>query len=189
MIINRMSVLGMWQKCLIIPDKVEIVTRAADLLMSFKTSHYAAVETTTGVPWYLVGVIDMREESFKHTGYLGNGDPFGESTTHVPKGRGPFLSWSSGAVDALTLRGFNILPDGSHWDIVTGLMKLESYNGEGYAERGLPSPYIWSLTNQQKPGKFTSDGNFDPTVLDSQPGCASVLLTLKTKYGVDLQEQ
>ncbi len=58
------------------------------------------------------------------------------------------------------------------------LTNLERYNGLGYAARGLPSPYIWSGTEQYHAGKYVADGVFDPTEVDKQLGCAGLLLTM-----------
>ncbi len=58
------------------------------------------------------------------------------------------------------------------------LTELEEYNGLGYASRGVPSPYVWSGTDQYKSGKYVRDGVYDPTAVDSQPGCAGLLLAM-----------
>jgi hypothetical protein len=55
---------------------------------------------------------------------------------------------------------------------------LEQYNGLGYATRGLPSPYIWSGTDQYAKGKYVRDGVFDSNVVDSQLGCAGLILAM-----------
>jgi len=51
-------------------------------------------------------------------------------------------------------------------------------NGLGYAARHLPSPYIWSGTDQYRSGKYVRDGVYDPSVVDSQLGCAGLLLSM-----------
>jgi hypothetical protein len=55
---------------------------------------------------------------------------------------------------------------------------LERYNGLGYASRGLPSPYIWSGTDQYKSGKYIRDGVYDPNAVDRQLGCAGLLISM-----------
>lgn len=111
-----------------------------------------------------------------------------KKTTHVPRGRGPFNSWSEGAIDAIHVSGWDILPKGGHWDIVTCLIKCEAYNGEGYEHRGLRSPYLWGATSMQEDGKYTSDGHWDGGAWDTQVGCAALFLALKQFHGVDLNE-
>ncbi len=188
MIIDRAKVLSLWQKAKIVPNREHEIDHVAGLILQFKKDFYDQVEKATGVPWYVVGVLDCREENFNHGGYLGNGDPLYRKTTHVPIGRGPFRTWFEGAIDALISDGINHLPAGGHWDIVTALIKCEAYNGMGYAAHGLPSPYVWGATNMQMRGKYTRDGHWDPVSWDSQPGCAAILLALKEYHGVDLRE-
>jgi hypothetical protein len=64
------------------------------------------------------------------------------------------------------------------WSIGGTLTKLEEYNGLGYASRGRPSPYIWSGTNQYASGKYVRDGVYDPNAVDSQLGCAGLLMAM-----------
>lgn len=188
MIIDRMAVLGLWRNCQVSSKHQAEMEHYAQKALLYKTNFYDPVSQATRIPWYVIAALDMREESFNHSGYLGNGDPLWHTTTHVPKGRGPFKTWYEGAIDALTLDHMGLLPANGHWDIVTALIKCEGYNGLGYATKGLPSPYVWSLTNIQMAGKYTSDGHFSPSSWDTQPGCAALFLTLREKHQVDLNE-
>ena len=52
---------------------------------------------------------------------------------------------------------------------------LEQYNGLGYAFRGMPSPYVWSFTNQYSKGKFSPDHVFRPDLVDPQLGSAPLI--------------
>lgn len=138
---------------------------------------YQAVQKQTGVPWMFIAVTHERECSQKWTGSLAQGDPWNRVSVHVPAGRGPFGSWEEAAIDALV----NCAPYAARnkdWSIGGTLTKLEEYNGLGYAARGRPSPYIWSGTDQYKSGKYVRDGVYDSTVVDSQPGCAGLLLAM-----------
>jgi lysozyme family protein len=185
---SRLDVLGFWRAALIPTALVSEVQAVANRVMEFKPI-YDAVQVQTAVPWYVIGAIDYREEDFDHSGYLGNGDPLDQVTVDVPRGRGPFPDWQSGAIDAIHVSGWDRLPSGGHWDIVTALMKCEAYNGLGYDRMGLRSPYVWAATNMQQRGKYTSDGSFDPSAWDTQLGCAAIFLALKQFHGVDLSEQ
>jgi lysozyme family protein len=143
---------------------------------------YLNIEQRTGVPWTFVAVTHYRESSQDFTKNLGQGDPLNRTTVHVPAGRGPFTgpnAFADAAVDALT----NCSPYAARhkdWSIGGMLTLLEQYNGLGYAARGLPSPYVWSGTNQYKSGKYVSDGVFDPNVVDRQLGCAGLILAMMT---------
>ena len=65
------------------------------------------------------------------------------------------------------------------WSIGALLTKLEEYNGLGYASRGVASPYVWAGTDQYRSGKYVRDGVYDPDVIDSQAGCAGLLMAMK----------
>lgn len=186
---DRMWYLGKWQACQIRSECVAQHKAVAEKIMAYKSEYYDPAEAKTGVPWYVIGALDCREEDFAHDCYLGNGDTLSRPTRHVPAGRGPFSSWALGAADALTLGGWDRLPPPpAHWDIVTSLIKCESWNGLGYAHMGLPSPYVWAGTNKQVSGKYIEDGHFDPSAMDTQPGCAAIFLALRDYHGVDLNE-
>ena len=64
---------------------------------------YQEIEAATGVPWALVAVIHRREGKADFGTYLGNGQPLHAVTTMVPRGRGPFNTFTAGAVDALRI--------------------------------------------------------------------------------------
>jgi lysozyme family protein len=138
---------------------------------------YVTVADRTGCPWYFVAIVHEREADQDWDTQLGQGDPLHHVSTHVPAGRGPFETWEDGAVDALV----RCPPYAAHnrdWTIGGLLTEWEQYNGLGYAERGLPSPYVWAGTNQYVRGKYTSDGEYNPNVVDQQPGCANLLMAM-----------
>jgi lysozyme family protein len=140
-------------------------------------SRYRAVSAKTGVPWPVIAVIHERECAQDWTGSLAQGDPWNRISVHVPAGRGPFKSWEEAAIDALD----NCAPYAGRnkdWSIGALLTKLEEYNGLGYAARGVPSPYVWAGTDQYRSGKYVRDGVYDPNVVDSQPGCAGLLMAM-----------
>lgn len=184
---SRLDYLSFWQKAKLNATRLSDANHAADKILKFRHEFYEPVEAATGIPWFVLGAIDMREENFNHTGYFGNGDPLNKKTVHVPRGRGPFKTWYEGAIDAIHLDGLDRLPSGGHWDIVTSLIKCEAFNGSGYAHMGMRSPYVWGGTNMQQRGKYVKDSHFDPSAWDVQIGCAAVLLALKAK-GIDVNE-
>ncbi|MGY3527289.1 hypothetical protein [Bradyrhizobium sp. USDA 4452] len=150
---------------------------AARLVAPTAKARYQAVSAKTGVPWFFIAVAHEREASQNWNTQLGQGDPLGSVSTHVPKGRGPFKTWEDGAYDALV----NCAPFAARnhdWSVGGTLTKLEEYNGLGYASRGKPSPYIWSGTDQYVSGKYVKDGVFDPNVVDQQLGCAGLIMAM-----------
>lgn len=137
-------------------------------------ARYQAVSTKTGVPWWFIAVVHEREASQNWNTQLGQGDPLNRKSTHVPKGRGPFASWEDGAVDALV----NCSPfaaKNTDWSVGGALTMLEKYNGLGYYNKGVPSPYVWAGTDQYTSGKYVADGVYDPNTVDRQLGGAGLL--------------
>ncbi len=155
-------------------SRVAEFTRYAERLIANK-SRYVAIEKRTGVPWWLIAVLHMRESDANFKTYLGNGEPLSRKTRLVPRGRGPFASFEDGAVDALRIDGLSAVKD---WRIEKALYYCEIFNGAGYHNKGLPSPYVWGGTNQQRAGKYIADGRFSSTAWDGQPGCAPILATM-----------
>jgi lysozyme family protein len=150
---------------------------AKHLVLPSAKSRYQAVAAKAGVPWSVIAVIHERECSRDWTGSLAQGDPWNRVSVHVPAGRGPFRSWEEAAIDALV----NCSPFAARnkdWSIGGTLTLLERYNGLGYASRGRPSPYIWSGTDQYASGKYVRDGVYDPNAVDSQLGCAGLLMAM-----------
>ncbi len=135
---------------------------------------YVTVQGSTKVPWFIIAVIHERESSQSWKANLAQGDPWNASSIHVPRGRGPFPSWEAAAIDALC----NCAPYAGKWtDWTAGgaLTLLEEYNGLGYSNHGVPSPYVWASTNQYTKGKYIADGHFDPEAVDHQLGCAALV--------------
>jgi lysozyme family protein len=150
---------------------------AAKLDGAIAKARYQAVESKTGVPWFVVAVIHQRESSQDWAASLAQGDPWDTVSVHVPKGRGPFTSWMEAAVDALV----NCPPYAARnkdWTVGGTLTVLEGYNGMGYANMGRPSPYIWAGTDQYSSGKYVRDGVYDPNAVDRQLGCAGLLMAM-----------
>jgi hypothetical protein len=48
----------------------------------------------------------------------------------------------------------------------------------GYSRKGVPSPYVWAKTNQYRAGKYVADGVYDPNHVDTQNGCAALLVRM-----------
>lgn len=173
-----------WDASHIAPEDGPQLKKVADTLTANK-SHYQDVadvlaKNGSTIPWWFIAVAHYREAGFDKFGqpkwdsYLGNGQPLNKKTTIVPKGRGPWSTWQAGAIDALV----NAPPyaaQNADWSIGGALTMLEQYNGLGYANKNLPSPYIWSMTDQYVKGKYIADGKYDPEAVDKQMGCAGIL--------------
>jgi len=167
----------LWDTMKVIRDDKELTRLASKITLSKVI--YQKVEQETGVPWQMIAVIHEREAGEQDIGrwlcVLHNGEKIvgTDKKTHlVPAGRGPFHDWFSAAVDALRLQGFDKY---NNWSIARVLWALEPFNGYGYRNKGLRSPYLWASTNHQQLGKYIADGVFDAHVMDSQIGCAALL--------------
>jgi lysozyme family protein len=143
---------------------------------------YEKIQDRTGVPWFVVGCLHMRESNGRFDTWLHNGDPMRRNgkpvqTYRVPAGRppNPNVDFVEGAYDALvTVKGFDKITD---WGPARVAYILESFNGFGYRHptRNIPSPYLWGGTNLQKRGKFVADHVWDSDEWDTQIGGMAVL--------------
>jgi lysozyme family protein len=139
------------------------------------------------VPWWFIAIVSEREYGGppRWDRQLGQGDHLDQRSHNVPAGMGPYLAhpgdvtpghdaWTRCCVEVLA----NSAPFAAKWTLWTagGVLTLwEEYNGLGYAARGIPSPYVWSGTDQYDAGKFVADHVFDPKRVDVQEGCAPIL--------------
>lgn len=143
-------------------------------------NRYERVQAMTGVDWRFVACTHYRESNLNFNTQLGQGDPLHSVSTHAPEGRGPFNSFEDGAYDALV----NCGPYAARikdWSLPGMLTVLEMYNGLKYAYAGVPSPYIWSGTDQYTIGKVMRDHGPIEQVVDKQLGVAGIILQLPSK--------
>lgn len=173
-----------WDNMLIVRARAEM-ERDAKIVMAHRRI-YQEVETETGVPWWLVAVIDMREGGISHLGtrHLHNGDSLRDYTRNVPAGRPkvghePPFSWQESAVDSIKYQGLDKI---RRWTIERVLHVLEGYNGYKYAlqKPPRPSPYNWSCCSIYDPptgpgGKVCVDHGPIEDEVDRQYGCAPFL--------------
>src|SRR5436190_4339195 len=160
-----------WDGMTLKTGQLSEITATARRLVAAK-ARYQAVEKVTGVPWYWIACVHERESSQDWKASLAQGDPWNRVSTHVPRGRGPFTSWEAAAVDALQLDGVSDVKD---WTLEKLFYYWELYNGWGYYNHGIPSPYVWGATSVQRPGKYVADGVWSSTAVDKQLGCAALL--------------
>lgn len=138
---------------------------------------YQEVEASTGVPWWMVGVIHSMESGLNFTRHLHNGDSLQKRTWRVPKGRprgNPPFTWEVSADDAIRMNGWHKVSD---WTMPRVLYELERYNGWGYRlyHPTTKSPYIWSGCTYYSAGKYVADGKWSATAVSGQTGCAPLL--------------
>lgn len=170
----------LYSTCIVDPGKATAINGIiANMLHNKKRYNDVAWKMQCKIPWWFIGVIHYRESTFNFNRHLHNGDPLTHKTVHVPVDRpltgNPPFTWEESAVDALHMRRLEIV---GNWSIPNALYLLEKYNGMGYSNRALNSPYLWSFTNHYEKGKFVVDGHFDPNTIDKQCGTAAIIKTL-----------
>lgn len=161
--------------CRIRPEhKLEIERRVSRLIDN--AVRYKPLAKETNIPWYFIGIIHMLESNTDFGTHLHNGDPLSARTINVPAGRpvigDPPFSWEESALDALKFEGFIGLND---WNVGTMLYRWERFNGMGYRQHNIYSPYLWSYSNLYEKGRFVADHVFDANSVSKQCG-AGVLL-------------
>jgi lysozyme family protein len=135
------------------------------------------------IPWYFIACVHYLECSFSFKKHLHNGDPLSGYTIHVPVhrpkvGHGAPFTFEESAVDALKLMNYDKV---TNWSLPFILQKLEGYNGFGYTNRGINSPYLWSYSNQYVKGKYTKDRTFSANAVSEQMGAAVILKRMEDR--------
>jgi len=146
-------------------------------------ARYETISKSANVPWQIVASIHSMECGLNFGQHLHNGDPLTARTRQVPAGRPktgrPPFSFEESAKDALEYDGLNRVP----WrDLTRALDALEAFNGTGYRKRGIATPYLWSGTNLERPGKFVADGKWSATAVSSQVGIVPILKELRVSF-------
>lgn len=178
--------MSLWSKAHLKDDalsKKKLMLYSSKILANIK--RYQFIQKETGVPWQLVAGIHGLEASFRFDACFANGDPLNKKTTHVPKGRGPFLTWEASAIDELQRHHTDAV---SHWSIPLCLQFAERWNGLGHLRKhpDVNTPYLWSFTNLYTKGKYVADGKYDPEAISKQVGVAALFLDLKLKNLLDI---
>ena len=137
---------------------------------------YKEVEKRTGVPAELIAAIHWRESSGNFKTYLHNGEKLGKVTQLVPKGI-YFEDWTDAAVHAIKTHNPQIVNANN---VETWYEFAERYNGLGYRNKGVSSPYVWAGTDNYTSGKYVADGKYSATHVDQQLGVAVMIKELMT---------
>ena len=134
---------------------------------------YQAVSSLTNVPAELIAALHWRESTGNFGTYLHQGDPLGQPAVNWPTNIPVFDRWEDAAVHALNMkRGLQsqLQMTADTTSTPTIATYAEAYNGLGYQYRNIPSPYVYSGTNQYTSGKYVRDGVFNGSAVDTQLG-------------------
>lgn len=141
-------------------------------------ARYERVADATGIPAELIAALHWRESTGNFSTYLHQGDPLGKPAVHVPKDIPLFTTWEPAAEHALDSKSY-ITDKLSLTKDTTDLAALatfaEYYNGLGYYNKGKPSPYVWSGTDQYSRGKYVADGRYSSVTKDRQLGVVAMI--------------
>ncbi len=171
-----------WLEC-VIDYELDKVRAQAQRVFNNKSTYAGFF----AVPWWFIGLCDLRECNLNPKGVLHNGELIigtGRKTRLVPEGRGPFVTKRESIEDSLRLQGLDKVAD---WSIGHALYLLEGYNGYGYRLRHVPSPYLYSHTNlyadgswddDPRGGKYVADHVWKEDVYDKQIGAVAILKAL-----------
>ena len=174
-------------------ESAEIIlpVETASIVARILAHKYRYIEVSNSllgkVPWFVVAIIHSLECDLNFNQHLFNGDPLSARTVNEPVGQpqngAPPFRWEFSAACALK---FEKIDRWDVWDVAGICFCLESYNGWGYRKHGIPSPYLWSGSNQYTRGKFSADGRFDPTETSREIGGAVLLKYLTSQDIVSL---
>ena len=166
----------LYDNCTVRPESRPNVEYYKKQLERNRPAYEAAASGLGTIPWHFIGIVHAMECGFKFSGHLHNGDPLTARTVQVPAGRpaagNPPFDWKTSARDAMQFKGYDKETD---WSVERTLYLLEKYNGFGYRPRGVPSPYLWSFSNQYTKGRFVADHKFDPNAVSKQCGTALMM--------------
>jgi lysozyme family protein len=172
----------MFSKAVIRQHRQKEVAAIVDRIDQYKFRYNEVVEQLPGIPWWAIAVIHNMECSLSFNKHLHNGDLLSAKTKNVPAGRPltgtPPFDWAVSAVDALKYDKFDKITD---WSIGSALDALERYNGVGYRKKGVPSPYLWSFTDQYISGKYVKDGVYDSKAVSGQAGVAALIKDMQNR--------
>lgn len=155
------------------PEWKDPVDRKARAVLANKDRYVAVSDALGGnIPWYFIGAIHSLESNLTFDTALHNGDKIigtNKKTYRVPKGRGPFETWESSAIDALTIKKLDEIEE---WSAERLCYELERYNGFGYRKYhpSVLSPYLWSGSLHYTRGKYVEDGKWSASARSAQTG-------------------
>jgi lysozyme family protein len=148
----------------------------------FNQSEYEQIQELSGIPWEFIAALHSLECDGDFSKHLANGDSIDFPTVNEPKGIAAG-TWEKTALAALHLKGWVNNPE-LDWDNkLLWLWRAEMWNGWGYRmrDRNHRSPYLWSGTDREMPGKYIADGVWDGNAISKQIGCVAIWDALGVK--------
>ena len=139
---------------------------------------YEAVAQEADVPAKLIAALHWRESTGNFGTYLHQGDPLGRPAVNWPNNIPVFHRWEDAAIHALNMKKWN--RDTLQIDVNTqdpGKLGAyaEMYNGLGYHNRSISTPYVYAGSSAYASGKYIADGRFSSATVDSQVGVVPLM--------------
>lgn len=152
------------------------ILRRPEVIANFKP-----VEAELGIPMLWMIASFERESGLDFRTSPAQGDRWDRVSVNVPRGAGPFPSFTAAAIWSYKHDGID--KNSSPWTWPYMCWAWEKFNGFGPRDHGRVSGYDFAGTDQYDPptgdgGKYVSDGHWSPGAVDAQLGCVALALTL-----------
>jgi lysozyme family protein len=179
--------IALFDECQIAPSALSEVIGIV-MRINAHQQRYQALETTTTVPWFVIALIHNLEGDLDFDTHLANGDSLKHRTVNDPGGLikeiDPPYTFEQGAVAALEYDGLTKVQE---WDIPRICYEFETFNGFGYRQHSVNTPYLWAGSQLYTKGKYVSDHVFDPDAVSDQIGTGVLLKYMVTNGMVALK--
>jgi lysozyme family protein len=154
------------------------VEAAAHRLISFiDEGRYKAGCDATQVPEIDAAASFEREAASNFRLSPAQGDPWDHVSVHVPRGIGPFASFTAAQIKSYQIDHLDAV-GAANWSWERSCYEWELFNGFGYRARGVHTPYLWAGTSIYTRSKFTGDGVFDANAVDEQLGVIPMMFRI-----------
>ena len=165
-----------------ITRQAEVYSRAVAILRRHEViANFGPVQEATGIPMLWMIPSFERESGLDFRTSPAQGDRWDHVSVNVPRGVGPFPSFTAAAIWSYKHDGIdkNSVP----WTWPYMCWCWEKFNGFGPRDHGRVSGYDFAGTDQYDPpdgdgGKYVSDGHWSPGEVDKQLGCVALALEL-----------
>ena len=147
------------------------------LIAYIDAGHYKAGCDQCEVPQKDAAASFEREASSNFRLGPAQGDPIDRASVHVPRGIGPFGTWTAAQVKAYQIDGLDKIGL-SNWLWARSCYEWELFNGFGYRSHGIHTPYLWAGTNIYTRGKYVADSVWSAGAVDEQLGVIPMMFRI-----------
>lgn len=163
--------------------RLSVAKRRADQLLHNPQTiwNFRPVQQELGIPMVWMICSFERESGMDFSRSPAQGDRWDRVSVNVPRGAGPFKSFTESAIWSYKHDGID--KNSAPWSWPYACWAWEKFNGFGPRDHGRVSGYVFAGTDQYDPpsgraGKYVSDGRWSPSAVDGQLGCVPLALEL-----------